>query len=1051
MEKMKEHFGFTTSGTLTKTRYESECAYEKQSYIRLRGRFWYQILAFALYMIGGIVLALVIGTFINAIWYILRVGLLGSGLSLLGVTPTEPFSWDYLRQYVEYSVSGGVLQDSSWVVWLAMIVVFGLILRLGIRNWYDWVQKFNSRTTNQNRWASLREVDRTYVMVPDRNKFYKGESGFPITHISGYSLMFMQLHPLLWLWQVAKGVFGLNRETFYPWYQKLRNKLMKYSWTERWFKDQVSVNGGFSGFYWIDTTPTHAITTGATRSGKDERRGYPLIDTLRRAEIKPNIIDTDAKNEDAKMSYTALREAGYIVELLNIADTDWSESWNPFQVALDYIMDGELDKARDEAMVIVQIIGSSGSSEGGNDIWDKTAEDTQLSIILILLWLAMENDDETLATPAGVPQFINSMNEFNDPKDKNLDGLTQYFNLLRQLDPMPPIINEAILKAGSYLGATGDTKSSVMFTLQSRSSLFASETVARLTSRSTIKISDYGFPRMMKVTVPTDYAGETATINLYNRENDKMIEEDSVKVSRSGVIQYPFHAFFPDEWAIRITFADNHNAVHLRKSWIEIPGEQRVQRNFDRSIKVDPYSKKALKKLVTLKMRADLVGDVMPIVNLRYSEAPRAMFIVTPQSNDNYAAIASLFLGQVFSVNTQIASDITRRKMDRRIIYKLNEFSMFPRIPGFDNFLTRGLTYGHIVDMYVQDDVQLTKHYSESEASEIMNNMLTQFHILSKDAGTNEAVSKRLGEIEIQKELVNSQMGTQQQDRGNRQLSLEKVPLMSPKELEELNDGEMIVLRTAKRADKKWRRIRALPIFDNGPTIMPNRRDMISAKFRLDYYTTDLHIKNNTKHLKYEDIFQDYKPYFEALQNEVAPDDGTTENEMAAKDLQELREFIDRNEQTEPVQTVTINDAFDNLPSASEANQPTAVLPQAQAVQQPDQTLVKADWITHVYEPGKLYASFLDDEREVESRTMQGMVVNFLQRYQLSGELEKTYQKAQAYQLVQYPDTVIYSNQEVLGWFNDDAELAFDFKQELEKTLNTVATDSDNGGTDLPF
>ena len=183
MEKMKEHFGFTTSGTLTKTRYESERAYEKQSYIRLRGRFWYQILAFALYMIGGIVLALVIGTFINAIWYILRVGLLGSGLSLLGVTPTEPFSWDYLRQYVEYSVSGGVLQDSSWVVWLAMIVVFGLILRLGIRNWYDWVQKFNSRTTNQNRWASLREVDRTYVMVPDRNKFYKGESGFPITQI----------------------------------------------------------------------------------------------------------------------------------------------------------------------------------------------------------------------------------------------------------------------------------------------------------------------------------------------------------------------------------------------------------------------------------------------------------------------------------------------------------------------------------------------------------------------------------------------------------------------------------------------------------------------------------------------------------------------------------------------------------------------------------------------------------------------------------------------------------------------------------------------------
>jgi len=1061
-KQVKKHFGFTTSGTLGKTRYEQERAYEKQSYIRLRGRFWYQFVIFALYVLGGITLALVVGTFANAIWYILRVGLLGSGLSLLGVTPKETFSWDYLRQYAEFSLSGGVLQGTSWVVWLVMIIAFGLILRLGIRNWYDWVQKFNSRTTNQNRWASLREVDRTYVMVPDRNKFYKGESGFPITHISGYSLMFMQLHPLLWLWQMLKGLLGLNRETFYPGYQKLRNKLMTYKWTERWFKDQVSVSGGFSGFYWIDTTPTHAITTGATRSGKDERRGYPLIDTLRRAEIKPNIIDTDAKNEDAKMSYTALREAGYIVELLNIADTDWSESWNPFQVALDYIMDGELDKARDEAMVIVQIIGSSGSGEGGNDIWDKTAEDTQLSIILILLWLAMENDDETLATPAGVPQFINSMNEFNDPEDKNMDGLTQYFNMLRQLDPIPPIINEAILKAGSYLGATGDTKSSVMFTLQSRSSLFASETVARLTSRSTIKISDYGFPRMMKVTVPTDYAGETAKVNLYNRATDKMIEEDSVKVSRSGVIQYPFHAFFPDEWLIRITFSDTHNAVHLRNSWIEIPGEQRVQRNLDRTIKVDPYSKKALKKNITLKMTADLVGGTKPIVKLRYSEAPHAMFIVTPQSNDNYAAIASLFLGQVFSVNTQIASDITRRKMDRRIIYKLNEFSMFPRIPGFDNFLTRGLTYGHIVDMYVQDDVQVTKHYSESEASEIMNNMLTQFHILSKDAGTNEAVSKRLGEIEIQKELVNSQMGSQQQDRGNRQLSIEKVPLMAPKELEELNDGEMIVLRTAKRADKKWRRIRALPIFDNGPTIMPNRRDMIADKFRLDYYTTDLHIKNNTKHLKYEDIFQDYKPYFKALSKRVSPDDAAEETaDVSHKDtkmaMQNMTTLFGDSDDPEPVKTVTMNASFTDLPVAS--NEAGIQLPQGSQPQIPQasqpqiqESQVSMDeqavWKKQVQ--ANKYDTFSDEMNDVDAITLQKALVTFLSAQQLTNTVKDTLQKAQQHTLI---TTVpkIYSNQMVLEWFNNDAEMAYSFKQSLQTILPTVATNTTGGGGDLPF
>lgn len=858
-------------------RYEKARSYEKQSQIRLRGQFWFQLIIFIGYCAVGIVMALLVGTLAGALWYIIRSGLGNMALNLFNVYFKPAFSWDYLQQYVMFSLSGGVLHEHSYIIWAIMLLVFAIFCRLGVKNWYDWVQKFGDRTTNQNRWATLNEIERTYVLIPDRNKFYKGPAGQPISHISGYAFAFFKLHPLLWLKQVVKAPLGLNRESFPKWYQQVRPRLMQLPLLNKYFDAQRTVEGGFQGFYWIDPKPTHAITTGATRSGKDQRRGYIFIDIMRRAEIQPNIIDTDAKNEDAKMSFIPLQKAGYEVQLLNTANTDWSESWNPFQVALNYAMAGELDKARDEAMVIVQIIGSSSSSEGGNDIWDKTAEDTQLAIILILLWLAMEQDDQTLATPAGVPQFINSVNQFNDPKDKNLDGLTQYFNMLRKLDPMPPIINEAILKAGSYLGATGDTKSSVMFTLQSRSSLFASETVARLTSRSTIQISDYGFPRMLKVNVPTDYAGATAMVELYKRQDDQAqahyLEQDAVKVSRAGVIQYPFQHVFPDDWLIKIHFADKGNPKHLQKSWLQISGEKRIKRQLNHQIKVNPQSQRPVKQVVSYPLQQHLINDEIPATfSLRYSEKPKAVFIVTPQSNDNYAAIASLFLGQVFSVNTQIASEITRRKMDRQIIYKLNEFSMFPRIPGFDNFLTRGLTYGHIVDMYVQDDVQVAKHYSESEAKEIMNNMLTQFHIQTKDRDTNQAVSDRLGEIEVQKEIVNSQMGEQQQDKGNRQVSIDKMSLLSAKELEELNDGEMVIMRTAKRNDKKWRRIRPLPIFDTGKTLMPNARDLIGQTYRLDYYTTDLRIKNNTKHLSYQDIFQDYSGYYQQLAAQVNPE-----------------------------------------------------------------------------------------------------------------------------------------------------------------------------------
>ena len=148
----------------------------------------------------------------------------------------------------------------------------------------------------------------------------------------------------------------------------------------------------------------------------------------------------------------------------------------------------------------------------------------------------------------------------------------------------------------------------------------------------------------------------------------------------------------------------------------------------------------------------------------------------------------------------------------------------------------------------------------------------TQFHIQTKDRDTNQAVSERLGEIEVQKEIVNSQMGEQQQDRGNRQISIDKMPLLSAKELEELNDGEMVIMRTAKRNDKKWRRIRPLPIFDTGKTLMPNARDLIGQSYHLDYYTTDLRIKNNTKNLSYQDIFQDYSGYYQQLAAQVNPE-----------------------------------------------------------------------------------------------------------------------------------------------------------------------------------
>src|SRR5699024_8431123 len=165
-------------------------------------------------------------------------------------------------------------------------------------------------------------------------------------------------------------------------------------------------------------------------------------------------------------------------------------------------------------------------------------------------------------------------------------------------------------------------------------------TVARLTSRSTIQISDYGFPRMLKVNVPTDYTGATAMVELYKRQDDQAqahyLEQDAVKVSRAGAIQYPFQHVFPDDWLIKIHFADKGNPKHLQKSWLQISGEKRIKRQLNHQIKVNPQSQRPVKQVVSYPLQQHLINDEIPATfSLRYSEKPKAVFIVTPQSNDN--------------------------------------------------------------------------------------------------------------------------------------------------------------------------------------------------------------------------------------------------------------------------------------------------------------------------------------------------------------------------------------------------------------------------------
>ncbi|WP_349549715.1 type IV secretory system conjugative DNA transfer family protein [Leuconostoc pseudomesenteroides] len=851
---------------LFKNDYQSERSFMRKSYIRWRGQAWF----LWVYGIFATLSCFFVSLYATILLdFIIRV--VGPYVtSFSSYIQTGVAQWPEYQTFVDMGSSVFQPRYVLSILWRLSLVtgIFLLLLfvwlerRFVLVRIYNWFQLYRDQTRNTNRFAEVSEVDRTYKMIPDRNKNYKGTPGQPVLHTQGYTFEFMMIHPFLWAWQWLKKPLGMNSLKFKGLYALIRPRLE--SLLPNLFNPLIA--GGFDGFYWIDTSNTHAKTTGITRSSKDQMRGYTLIDIIRRAEIKWNILDTDAKNEDAKMSYKSLRQAGFDVKLLNIMDPSESESWNPLEVATDYAFDGNWDTANTELRKVVQVIGGEGNSETNRkDVWDGAAESTIQAVMLIVLNIAVEHQDRSMVTISNVLQFINDMNKFSD---KDGDGLTKYITALGKL-PRTPARNMITLNAGEYLSATGDTKSSISFSVMNRLNLFASESITRLTSFNTIKITDLGFPRMLRLKFNDTYKGAHVGISIFEQGKRKVIEKDKLTVSQSGTLTYPIHACLPQEWQIVLDLNQDGNLPPLQHQAFAITGKIIQKKLLNGKVKRDKYSLKTI-----LKCLVDHIEPVgtseTPEVTLRYSENPMAVFIITPQSNDDFSSLASLFISQVFSVNTDIAANITRRKMDNWILYKLNEFSMFPRIPGFTNILTRGLTYGHLVDLYIQTLTQPRLHYSEMETNDINGNTGNWFHILTNDAPTNEALSKELGEIEVQTESVNSQIGHDRQDRGNRQIQVNKVRLLEANDIGRLNEREMITIRTIKRRDKKGRDVRPLPIFSSGAYRMPFAYELLGKQYSLDYYTADLNIKSPYNQLDYDDLYRDFTPYFAELIQQIA-------------------------------------------------------------------------------------------------------------------------------------------------------------------------------------
>jgi type IV secretion system protein VirD4 len=81
--------------------------------------------------------------------------------------------------------------------------------------------------------------------------------------------------------------------------------------------------------------PIHTLVIGTTGSGKTTTFVDPTIEILSRTKTKPCMVITDPKGELYTHHAATLKEQGYTVLVLNLADVYSSARWNPFAQVID--------------------------------------------------------------------------------------------------------------------------------------------------------------------------------------------------------------------------------------------------------------------------------------------------------------------------------------------------------------------------------------------------------------------------------------------------------------------------------------------------------------------------------------------------------------------------------------------------------------------------------------------------------------------------------------------------------------------------------------------
>lgn len=687
---------------------------------------------------------------------------------------------------------------------------------------------FKNRNTSSNQYGNdrlttEREVKRQYPQIPDRREEFEGYGGIPLHHLP----------------MISQHSASLQAARIMGW--------------------QLPAHG----FYAIDPTTINSLIVGITRSGKGETLIMPLIDILSRAEKKSSMIINDPKGELYQMSYETLRKRGYNVQVLNIQKTDFSMSYNPLQIIIDYAKDGYFDEVQQEVNSLSSTIYTDPNAK--DKFWQNSSINLLNSLILALIdyakrnnnWekVTMDNVVHMMTNLGGQTVYLNAAGivippEEIDPNDPDYAPVSQKTKLIVYFEKMAEMNrkkysqfrNMAVDAFAQSKFAGDETSGNIYSSAMEGIKIYQQSNIAKLTSMNSLNFESIGFPRMLKIKLPEIYRFNTAVVT-FKDQNGHKIESRTQLIDSIGFLKYAVENKLPDHFQIELNFNFDKNKTEIKKDHIIISGTKRyIKHGLGKgSYEVDPYTGQKQLKDVLLKVKNSKIQGQPNVMQLNYSEAPTALFMVTPPNNPSYNQLPAFAIDQIF-ITIYNAALNNGRKSFVRVHFILDEFGQLPTIDHMDTKVSIGLGQNICFDIVVQNLEQLKIHYTADQAATIESNCANLLYILTESKTTAESISKRIGQRTVSVQTQSGQALKASSVNVNN--SFISQDILSPVELMQLQGGEMIVLRSVYRNDKKGKPVSAKPIFDERSSKMPYRYTFLKQEFNDKNTLSDIGIRS---------------------------------------------------------------------------------------------------------------------------------------------------------------------------------------------------------------